>query len=343
MIHSYPSIYALGHKAVADIFTEEVIIEEKIDGSQFSFGVYHEPDKASAKPGDPINVPPDDVYPFRMRCRSKGAEIQMLAPEKMFTAAVETVQRLAPDLTPNWTYRGEYLSKPKHNSLSYDRVPSQNVILFDINTGLETYLPWEAKAKEAGRLGLETVPCLYHGKIESPDVLREMLHEVSVLGGTEIEGVVVKNYARFTIDKKAMMGKFVSERFKEIHAAEWKGANPNPGDILERLAVMYKSQARWAKAVQHLRESDMLEGSPKDIGLLFREVPKDILKECEAEIKDILFLWAWPRIQRATTAGMAEWYKELLLERQFGADPCGETLLTEITAPPDPEHGEEAR
>jgi hypothetical protein len=36
--HSYSSIYALGHKALAELFMEPVLIEEKVDGSQFSFG-----------------------------------------------------------------------------------------------------------------------------------------------------------------------------------------------------------------------------------------------------------------------------------------------------------------
>ena len=37
--NSYPKVYALGHPATKDIFSGEVLVEEKIDGSQFSFGV----------------------------------------------------------------------------------------------------------------------------------------------------------------------------------------------------------------------------------------------------------------------------------------------------------------
>ena len=39
MIHSYSKVYQIGHKVIRDIFNDEVLIEEKIDGSQFSFGV----------------------------------------------------------------------------------------------------------------------------------------------------------------------------------------------------------------------------------------------------------------------------------------------------------------
>lgn len=40
--HSYPSIYNLGHRYIADLLTVPVIVEEKIDGSQFSFGLDEE-------------------------------------------------------------------------------------------------------------------------------------------------------------------------------------------------------------------------------------------------------------------------------------------------------------
>lgn len=36
MLHSYPSIFNLGHKAVKTLFDTEVLIKEKVDGSQFA-------------------------------------------------------------------------------------------------------------------------------------------------------------------------------------------------------------------------------------------------------------------------------------------------------------------
>ena len=76
--HSYPSIYALGHKAVADIFVEPVLIEEQIDGSQFSFGIFE----------TNRDMPNTELAGYTLRCRSKRAEILPLAPDKMFQAAV---------------------------------------------------------------------------------------------------------------------------------------------------------------------------------------------------------------------------------------------------------------
>lgn len=293
--HSYPSIFHIGHKAVAELLLDPVLVEEKIDGSQFSFGLF------------------EDGH----RARSKGAQLNIIAPDNMFKKAVEIIQGLP--LREGWTYRAEYLMKPKHNALAYDRIPRLHLIVFDINTGEEEYLPWEAKADEAERIGLEVVPRLLEGRIEDVQHFRQLLEAVSVLGGQKVEGVVVKNYRRFGLDKKALMGKFVSEAFKEVHAAAWKADNPSSRDILDRLSETYRTPARWQKALQHLKEAGQIEGSPRDIGLLMREVAPDIEKECEQEIKDKLWAWAWPHLRRGVIRGLPEWYKERLLEQQFAA------------------------
>ena len=36
---SYPKVYNLGHKAITDLLLDPIIVEEKVDGSQFSFGM----------------------------------------------------------------------------------------------------------------------------------------------------------------------------------------------------------------------------------------------------------------------------------------------------------------
>jgi len=205
--HSYPSIFAIGHRALAELLLDPVIVEEKVDGSQFSFGVFDQEN------GERV-----------IRCRSKGAQLNIVAPEKMFAEAVGVVQSL--DLHPGWTYRAEYLKKPKHNALAYDRIPEKHLIVFDINTGHEEYMPYTRKAEECARLGLEIVPLVFEGRIENIEHFRSMIDRTSALGGQKVEGVVVKNYQRFGPDKKVLMGKFVSEAFKEVHAAEWKAANP---------------------------------------------------------------------------------------------------------------------
>ena len=124
-------------------------------------------------------------------------------------------------------------------------------------------------------------------------------------------------YDYWGLDKKCLMGKFVSEAFKEVHAKSWSEDNPKSKDIIGLIGTKYNSQARWQKAVQHLKEAGKLEDSPRDIGMLIKEIPQDIKKECEEEIKQQLFNWAWPNINRMVTSGFPQWYKETLLKQQF--------------------------
>lgn len=295
MINSYPNVYAVGHSAIANLFDGEVQVEEKVDGSQFSFGVVD-----------------DEIL-----CKSKNVRFTPSMANKMFDKAVETVRSIAPLLRPGWQYRCEYLQKPKHNTLCYDRVPEKYLILFDINTGLEEYMSYEDKELEAKRIGLECVPLFYRGVVTDYDQFMGFLDNVSVLGGSKIEGVVIKNYSQFTKDKHAAMGKYVSEAFKEVHSADWKERNPGRKDIVEQIILSYRTPARWQKAVQHLKENNNYDGSPKDIGNLIKEVNNDILKECKDEIKQILFDKFWKDISRGVTRGLPEWYKDELAKSAF--------------------------
>lgn len=293
--HTYPKVWAIGHAAVTELFYDYIIVEEKIDGSQFSFGIFN----------------------GELKVRSKGQELVLDAPEKMFAKAVETVIAIKDKLQDGWTYRAEYLQKPKHNVLAYDRVPNNHLILFDINVGEEQYLYHKEVEAEAKRLGLEMAPVLYSGKISSSVELEALLQTTSVLGGQKIEGFVVKNYGRFGKDKKSLMGKFVSENFKEKHKVDWKTSNPLQNDIIDLLIAQYRTPARWDKAIVHLKEAGQLENSPKDIGKILKEVPKDLLSECDNELKEQLYKWALPKIMRGVNRGLAEYYKEKLFKGAF--------------------------
>lgn len=301
MINSYPSIYNLGHSAIADLLKAPVIVEEKIDGSQISFCL-------EAQTGE-------------IAVRSKGAQINVVSPEGMFKRGVESVETLKPLLKPDWTYRGEYLNAPHHNGLTYDRVPKGNIIIFDINPALETYLSPQDKAEEAARIGLECVPVLYQGIVADVNQFRNLLDTNSVLGGQKIEGVVIKpaDYALFGKDKKCLMGKFVSEAFREVQSKAWESEHKTrgPQEILAILAATYGTAGRWGKAEIHLREKGLLTGDLKDIGLLMKEVPEDVEKECADQIKDDLFKWAWPQLRRMLNRGLPEWYKERVMLKAF--------------------------
>lgn len=298
----YSKIYTLGHRLIADIFSSNVIVEEKVDGSQFSFEVIETGPQSS-----------------QLRCYSKNTELNVENPEKLFAPAVQWCVENKGVLIPGYRYFAEAVSKPKHNTLNYSRIPRGGLILFDVQVGPGCYLYRDDKEIEADRLGLELVPLLYKGKIDTVEQVKALLDTDAYLGNTKIEGIVIKNYDKFSVYKEPLIGKIVSEAFKEIHNKEWKTKNSGSGDFIEGLANTYRHENRWRKAVQHLRDAGELTDTPGDIGKLLGVVKEDVMAECKEEISEKLFNYFWTKkIQSAIIRGLPEWYKELLLNKQFG-------------------------
>lgn len=294
MINPYPKIFTLGTVYIKDILNEEIIVEEKIDGSMFAF----------AKVDGELHF------------RSKGAILYEKNPNKMFKLGVDYIVSIKDKVPENIVFYGEYLNKNKHNVLKYNRVPKNNIILFGAKTPSEEFLL--DYYKYADMLDLEVVPQLYKGKINNVDELMKMLDIDSILGGTKIEGIVVKNYSRpFLLGGNVpipfMAGKFVSEKFKEVHQREWKTERSMSGKF-EQFKDSFKTEARWHKAVQHLKENNKLENGPRDIGSLIKEVKEDIISEEKENIKEWLWNHFYREILRNSTRGLPEWYKKYLLE-----------------------------
>lgn len=298
-LHSYGQIYALGHRQILTIFDDIVTIEEKIDGSQFSFGVINSELKMRSRKCD--------IY-----CSDDGR-----CTNSMFNLAASTcIDLFNKKLLPEGkVYRCEFLSKSKHVSLCYDRVPLKNLIVYDVDLGGENYLTYDDKVTEAKRLGLECAPLLFKGKVTDFEKLKELLDTISILGGVKIEGFVVKNYNQFSADKKILKGKFVSEAFKEVHKKTFK--NEGRKDVLFQIIGALRTTARWDKAIQHLKERGELTNSPKDIGNLLKEINLDIIRDEEDYIKEALFQNFRKPILRGCISGFPEYYKEKLAKELF--------------------------
>jgi len=292
-INGYSKVWNLGHVEVKDLFLSDVLVEEKIDGSAFYFA----------------------KIDGALFCRSHHQPIDMNNINKMFIKAVDTAKELCNVIREGWIYRGEYLQKNKHNTLCYNRTPIKNIIIYDIDAGGgQNYLSYEEKKAECDRIGLECVPMLFYGKIKSTDDLKKLIEKDSILGGQKVEGVVAKSYSSFGRDGKCLMAKLVNEKFKEIHRSSWAEKNPSQGNVIQKLGESLKTEARWIKAVQNLKETGEYKGDVADIGNLFKRVNKDIIEECSVQIKDVLFKAFWPKISKIVTSGLPQWYKDELLK-----------------------------
>lgn len=296
MISAFPKIFSIGTGYIRDLFNEEVEVTEKVDGSQFVFG----------KVGGNLYL------------RSKGAELFTTNPEKMFAEAISYIDSIQDRIPEGMIYYSEYLKNPKHNTLTYSRVPKNHLILFGVkDVSHKFYTNINAHAE---MLGIETIPVIHTGKINDPQDIFGLIDRESVLGGAKVEGVVVKNYHRqFLLGGQPMplmAGKYVSESFKEVHRDRW-GKEETGSSRIEVFMQSFRTEARWEKAVQHLTEKGELVNEPKDIGVLFKEIHNDIQEEEKENIKNFLWQEYKDQIKRTACAGFPEWYKKRLVERNF--------------------------
>lgn len=277
MLKKYPKVQQLGLRYTTNIYKEATEITEKLDGSQFRFGLVND----------------------NLMCCSKGAIIDINKPDKLFSPAVKwcKVLDLGGYLEDNLTYFGETLCKPKHNTLTYDKVPKNNIALFAIHDSTnDTWLPYEEVAEHACALDVDVVDLLFRGDLRSVknmvEFCEDLLYMDSQLGGTKIEGFVIKNLHREVMvgDRPVpfIQGKFVSEQFKERHKVNWK--NKGLGSGWELFKERYRTDARWDKATQHLREQSKLINSPsigyaltngdkKSCGCLLKEKSRARMKQ----------------------------------------------------------------
>ena len=272
-IHTYPKIFPVGSDFIPDLFKGPVEITEKIDGSQFSFGVTK--DK-------------------QVVMRSKGKEMFFESHDKMFDKAVDYVATLKESLKINFNdiyFYGEFMGTEKHNIMEYGRIPKNHIMIFGVKIGESWVQSYPNLVLWASKVGLEAVPLMFEGSIGSFEELSKFLEVDSILGKEKVEGIVIKNYTAPCIIGSMILpsfGKYVREDFKERHARDW-GSKFSGTNKLQAFIDSFRTEARWYKAIQHLKEKGELVNEPKDIGILMKEISRDIMDEESENIKKELF------------------------------------------------------
>lgn len=299
MLKPFPKIFTIGQKYIKDIFEGNVEITEKVDGSQFVFGKVNN----------------------QLFFRSKGAVINPEVCPNLFKPAVDYVLSIQDRFEPyeNFVVYSETLSKPKHNTLSYSRVPKNHIAIYGVSDGAgEVFLSQHVLLQQvAAEFDVDVVPLLFYGNVHSPEGIRELLDLESFLGGEKIEGIVVKNFNKTLLvgDQVVplMSGKLVSERFKERHKS-WPKEH-TPRGKFDTFKESFRTNARWIKAIQRLGEDGKLEESPKDIGILLKYLHQDLEAEQKEDIKEELYNLFIREIKAEAVKGFPEFYKEYLVNK----------------------------
>lgn len=284
---------------------EEMVLQEKIDGSQFRFQEQWEEDGGS-----------------RLVCWSRGQRLNNAAPPNLFAPAVATAQKLWREklLIPGAVYVAEAMASKRHNVINYGRAPVGGMVLFDVFQGPSLGYASPELVKCIGeRLGLEVAP--YHGSITAGGAvygktLEEKASVAESLLGGPIEGFVLKG--RAATDRGGGLLKF-----KVINPAygETKRMPKTPReDWLLSFGSELATPMLWGKAVLRLKEAGALTDTSKDIGAVIRSVIADIDKEHTEALSAVL----WGRFRKTAYSnainGLAQWYQARLVDEML-AEP----------------------
>lgn len=301
----FPKVLGLGQPLLAEIFDDPVDLTSKIDGSQCR-----------------INLTESNV-----QCGSKNVDI---ADDKMFTIAYEQANRIWVD--NKWKEWGsditlftEFLNKLKHNVLSYNRVPLNNIYLFGALIDGK-HIQTEKLIELAHDLNIEPPHIIASQiKIDNPDDLNKYLETESVLGGTRVEGIVIRNsyksYPPLLISTMAFMdyplvGKLVRDDFKERLNKEWSGKRQREEPIT-KITAEFLTEARFHKAIQHLEETGKITYEMNNLKDIIPEFYNDLLDEEKDEIIKVVMASFWKPLKRKCDNFAVQEWKKYLLAKQF--------------------------
>ncbi len=288
-LSNYSKVHQAYHREAYKMKGHRVVVQEKVDGSQISF-----------KQDD------GDLF-----VKSKNKMVNPESPHT-FGLAVEGIERAK--MPETFVFRAEYLSKPRHNTLQYDRVPVKNSIVYDIEKtdGSREYLTPSQVREACDRVGFETVPTLWEGDFDdiTPVMIKEWLKTESILGGIPVEGVVIKCYDLLDSNGHVLMVKHVRPEFKEMNGGK---AGRIQSDVVMDIAACLETDARFDKAIQAGVDAGILIGMPEDIGPLMKILNEDFEEHTDL-IKGMLYAHYRKSILRMANRGFADYYKSILHE-----------------------------
>lgn len=248
---------------------DDIVIQEKIDGSNASF-IY---DEAS-----------DSIIAFSRN--------YMLNKSSTLRGFWNWTQQLDKDLVRNilgtkFKVFGEWLTQ---HTVVYPEDKYQHFYCFDVWDNVNhRYLNQDEAMKIADCLGLTYVPVFYTGKFTKWSEFNHLIGKTA-MGGAEGEGIVVKNMSN------SKYTKIVSEKFRESHA-------PKPRQLTEkqiekqnqmsedtRIAMTIVTRARIEKILHKMVDDGIIPENwgTKETGIIMKNLGKLIYEDCLKEEPEIV-------------------------------------------------------
>jgi len=303
MFAKYPKILHIGAPLVETVFFEEIELSEKCDGSQCR-----------------VNLTNEFV--------ATGSKNQNVADYGMFEIA-HNYSKVIHEET-EWRQFGdditlfcEFLKSPKHNTISYDRVPLNNLYLFGALVD-GVHMKTDDLNDIAKCFDIDPPNIMYEGNVESAEELKEFMTHESYLGGSLVEGVVIKNYNRtydpLQVHSQAFIGypmcaKFVREDFKAANAKRWNTLDRKKG--VDAIVEMFFVGEMFQKTIQHLRDEGKITYTKKDLQYLIPEFFDDLMDEKKDAMTRMIMAEVFKVLKKRASGYVVKSWIDYLTERQF--------------------------
>ena len=267
---------------------ERIIVQEKIDGSNFTVFRPH---------------PDDDMLHFF----NKGKRLdEKLQQNSTYVRSCEILTNRPQLFRPGYIYHGESLRAARASHIKYRRIPKFHWICYEIMIpggvdGYRSATP-EEMTEILSDTGIEQAHIFYDSNraivakqagIERLVNVFDNIERLPSCLGNYAEGVVVK------VLNHTKKNKVVTSRTKYVsaHMRERKGIEGAiaPDCTIEAIGDVFNVAARHRKAVQHLEE----RGEEVNRAAISAELDADLKKEHEPEICALLMQRYWPAICKA--------------------------------------------
>jgi hypothetical protein len=248
--------------------TDEIVIEEKVDGGNGCFWLE------------------DGKLHVASRSRDLTQENDVKTFSNQRKWLEEQLMKYYENINPNFRYYCEWMQK---HTLNYgkDIPPVIGLEIMPIEGAFGKkpyYLGRRAKEDAFNKLG---IPCVHlHGIYTVKDLNDELyktLTEKSAYYDGKPEGIVLKNYMRQNVWGRQMFAKIVLDEFKETNRAVFGGIKKDTSDTL-KICDVYCTEARIRKRILNLMHEGSLPLSRSLMKYLPIAVCQDIFKEETNEI-----------------------------------------------------------
>lgn len=252
---------------------DHIVVQEKIDGANFSIRYDAETDEVAAF---------SRKNPLTFSNNLRGA---WQWAQKLDKSLVKEV------LGTNLVLFGEWLVS---HTVVYPQDKYQNAYFYDVYALEEKqYLPQDEVKKIIAHLGLTYVPVFYDGEFQSWEHIRQFVGKTE-LGGEYGEGVVVKNMSRINDPNNRLpfYTKIVGEKFVERKPMKKivDTSKLEERAKLQSLVETVVTEARVAKLLHKMVDENVISENwdEHDMSTITKNIGKVVYYDCVKEEPDVV-------------------------------------------------------